>query len=220
MSEEGSTNRVLSQVAPSRRGFVKSVLAGAAFAAPAIASFSIENMEIRSADGQSLTSSLTTGSGSMAYGSSSMVRCLPDLGYVGPAFFQAYVLDISGSTRVNGELSFNIEQDGKALGVRMRMTRDASVSAVSLTVNSVEVATVQMSGGDRDGFGRHDNGSEGRITAADVVGLCDFDSLLQAMASQTAKAVVQGTYASSAFDAQGSILPMSGGPVFHTENRE
>lgn len=213
MSEEGPENRLLSQVAPSRRGFVKSVLAGAAFAAPVIASFSVENLEIRSANGQILNSSQS------AYLSSSN-PCLPDLGYVGPSFFQAYVLDISGSTRVNGQVSFNIQQDGKALGVRMRMTRDASASAVNLSVNGVNVATVQLGGGDNNGFGRRNNESQGRITAADVTGLCDFDSLLQALASQTVKAVVQGTYASSSFDAQGLVLPMAGGPVFHTESRD
>ena len=216
MPEESSVHPILNKIEPSRRGFVKSVLAGAAFAAPVIASFSIENMEIRSADGQTLINNSSNSSN--IYGGSSANRCLPDLGYVGPAFFQAYVLDISGSTRVNGELSFNIQQDGKSLGVRMRMTRDASVSAVNLTVNSVNVATVQMHS-DNDGFGRRNNESEGRITAADVIGLCDFDALLQAMASQTAKAVVVGTYASSSFDAQGTVLPMAGGPEFHTENR-
>lgn len=209
MPEEHSSNRLLSQVAPSRRGFVKSVLAGATFAAPVIASFALENMEIRSADGQTLNGSQSV--------YSSMNRCLPDLGYVGPSFFQAYVLDISGSTRVNGVLTFSVEQDGKSIGVRMRMSRDASVSTVSLTVNSVNVANVQLHS-DHDGFGRGDNESEGRITAADVISLCDFDALLQAMASQTAKAVVLGSYASSSFDAEGSILPMAGGPVFHTEN--
>jgi hypothetical protein len=219
MSEEGSSNRLLSQVAPSRRGFVKSVLAGATFAAPVIASFGLENMEIRSADGQIINSSQSVYLSSSVYSSSSSLnRCLPDLGYVGPSFFQAYVLDISGSTRVNGVLTFSVEQDGKSLGVRMRMSRDASVSAVSLTVNSVNVANVQLHN-DHDGFGRRDNESEGRITAADVIGLCDFDALLQAMASQTAKAVVLGSYASSSFDAEGSVLPMAGGPVFHTENR-
>ncbi len=221
MSEEGSTNRVLSHVAPSRRGFVKSVLAGAAFAAPVIASFSVENMEVASAGGQTLsTSSTSPGTSSAASGSLSRNPCLPDLGYVGPAFFQAYVLDISGATRVNGELDFNLEQDGKALGVRMRMTADAAVSSVYLMANYSEIATIQMSGGDRDGFGRHDGGSEGRITAADIIGLCDFDALLQAIASRTVTAVVRGTYASSAFDAQGSVVPMSGGPTFHTEKHE
>lgn len=213
MSEENSTNRVLSQVVPSRRGFVKTVLAGATFAAPAIASFSIANMGIGSADAQNPTSSAYTSS-------SSSMPCLPDLGYVGPSYFQAYALDISGSTRVNGALTFNLEQDGKALRVRMRITKDASVSSVSITVNGRQVATVKMGEDDGNGFGRRDDGVEGRVTAANLSGLCDFDSLLQAMASQTAQVEVQGTYSYSSFDAQGSILPMVGGPVFHTERRE
>ena len=214
MSQESSPDCLLSRVAPSRRGFVKSVLAGAAFAAPVIASFSVENMEVASAGGQTLSSN--TGSlGGSASGSEKL--CLPDLGYVGPAYFQAYVLDISGATRVNGQLDFNLEQDGKTLGVRMRMTADANVSAVYLMANYAEIATIQMAAADHDGFGHHDGGSEGRITAADIVGLCDFDALLQAMASQTVTAVVQGTYASSSFNAQGSVVPMAGGPTFHTE---
>jgi len=208
MSEESSSKRLLSQVAPSRRGFVKSVLAGAAFAAPVIASFSVENMEVASAEGQSYFCSSSA---------SPSQCCRPDLGYVGPAFFQAYVLDISGATRVNGQLNFNLEQDGKSLGVRMRMTRDVAVSSVYLVANSTEIATVQMATPDHDDFGRRDGGSEGRITAADLVRLCDFDALLQAIASQTVTAVVQGSYASTSFNAQGSVLPMAGGPIFQAE---
>jgi hypothetical protein len=220
MSQEGSPDGLLSQVAPSRRGFVKSVLAGAAFAAPVIASFSVESMEIASAGGQTLSTSSSSLGSSSGYSSLSRNPCLPDLGYVGPAYFQAYVLDISGATRVNGQLDFNLEQGGKSLGVRVRMTRDISLSSIYLMANSVEIATIQLATGDDDGFGRREEGVEGKITAADLVGLCDFDALLQALASRTATAVVQGAYASSAFDSQGSVVPMSGGPTFHTEKHE
>ncbi len=52
MSKDGLSNRVLNHVDPSRREFVKRVLASAAFAAPVVAAFSIESLNVNAAYGQ------------------------------------------------------------------------------------------------------------------------------------------------------------------------
>lgn len=197
MTEEN--NPILSQVEPSRRGFVKTVLAGAAFAAPVIASFSIDSLGVDAAYGQSASSSVASYSG--GYG-----PCLPDVGYVGPAQFQAFVLDVSGSTRVNGELTISVRMRDNMADVRLQMTKDADVSSAYLTLNGINAANIVLRP-DNDWGRRH---YEGTIGANDLVGVCDFNSLLQGLASQTGAAVVLGTYSSASFRAQGSVLPGAG----------
>lgn len=192
-------NSILSHVESSRRGFVKSVLAGAAFAAPVIASFSIESLGVDSAYGQSATSSAISATGSHG-------PCLPDLGYVGPAVFQAFVLDVSGNTRVNGELTITVQEQGDVAFFQLQMTKDADASSLNLKINGVTAANVALQA--KNDFGRVSY--QGRITTANLVGLCDFDSLLQALASQTGTAMVGGTYSLVSFCAQGSVVPVPG----------
>lgn len=200
MTEED--NPILSHVEPSRRGFMKTVLAGAAFAAPVIASFSIEGLGVDSAYANTVSSSATSATGSHG-------PCLPDLGYVGPGFFQAFVLDVSGYTRVNGELTISVHEDGHGADVLLQMTKDAEVSSAYLTINGVNAASIVLR--TDDDFGRRHY--EGKITADNLIGVCDFDSLLQGLASQTGAAVVTGTYSSASFQAQGSVLPGAGATI-------
>lgn len=210
MSKDGIGNRVLNHVDPSRRDFVKRVLAGAAFAAPVVASFSIESLYVNAAYGQS--SSSGSASSSSACNISGSCQCLADPGYVGPAVFQAYVEDTSGNTRVNGELFLHISgdcHDNEAADIRLRMTPDAEATAAHLTINGQEVATIPLE--DSHEHGKHD--LTGKIKASDLLNLCDFDALLQAMASQQVVAVVQGTYSGRSFNAQGSVLPASASPI-------
>jgi hypothetical protein len=210
MSKDGIGNRVLNHVDPSRRDFVKRVLAGAAFAAPVVASFSIESLYVNAAYGQS--SSSGSASSSSACNISGSCQCLADPGYVGPAVFQAYVEDTSGNTRVNGELFLHISgdcHDNEAADIRLRMTPDAEATAAHLTINGQEVATIPLE--DSHELGKHD--LTGKIKASDLLNLCDFDALLQAMASQQVVAVVQGTYSGRSFNAQGSVLPASASPI-------
>jgi hypothetical protein len=215
MSKDGIGNRVLNHVDPSRRDFVKRVLAGAAFAAPVVASFSIESLYVNAAYGQSSSSSSASSSACNISGS---CRCLADPGYVGPAVFQAYVEDTSGNTRVNGELAFVIRGDGDfdrddpngtVANVSFSLTKDAQVTSAYLTINGQEVATIPLE--DSHELGKHD--LTGKIKASDLLNLCDFDALLQAMASQQVVAVVQGTYSGWSFNAQGSVTPASASPI-------
>jgi len=204
MTDENPNNPILNHVEPSRRGFMKTVLAGAAFAAPVIATFSIEGLGVDTAYGQVSSSALSSASGSRG-------PCLPDLGYVGPAVFRAYVLDVSGSTRVNGELTIALNDEGKSADVRLDLVKDADVSSAYLTINGITAATLRLRADDNFGHVHY----EGRLTAGDLQGVCDFDSLLQAMASQTVAAVVTGTYSYASFDAQGTIFS-AGGPTIQT----
>ncbi len=207
MPNDESANGILSHVNPSRRTFVKHVLTGAAFAAPVIASFSIESLLVDPAYGQSANSSSATS----AHGSTG--PCLADLGYVGPALFQAYIEDVSGNTRVNGVLTVRVHTDGHSADVYPLLTRDAEIASASLTINGITVANIVLH--DEGEFGNHV--IVGQIGAANITGLCDFDSLLQAMASRTVTAAVGGTYSSEPFNAQGLVEPISAGPTIQPQ---
>lgn len=224
MTEE--SNPILNHVEPSRRGFVKSVIAGAAFAAPVIAAFSIEGLGVEPAYAQlhascSASSSSATGSGGLGY---------LDVGYVGPALFQAYVLDISGNTRVNGQVTISVHDRGDAADVELRITRDVQISSLTIQVNACNVASVELKPDNDDFRGFRYRGT---ITATDLSGFSDFNAFLQAMAWQTetsllqavaslstnppspVTAVVFGTYSSTSFNAQGTVIPVPG-PTVHT----
>ena len=57
MEERKTNEQVLSRVAAERRGFVKRLLAGAAFAAPVLATFTMDALAPSSAQAQALNSS-------------------------------------------------------------------------------------------------------------------------------------------------------------------
>lgn len=209
MQDEIQRNEILNHVEPNRRDFVKRVLAGAAFAVPVVATFSIESLFVDSAYAQSGCGS----SSSIGYGC-----CLPDLGYVGPSVFQAYVADVGGGTRVNGEVILTVDNDrdhgqtSTTLRVRVRLTQDAPVSTAYLTINGSMVAVMELHSS--NGFDHHDQ--SGSVGAADLRAICDFDSLLQAMAGQQVMVVLQGTYRSSGFDAQGMAAAANASPIIQT----
>jgi hypothetical protein len=209
MPNDELRKRIFNHVDPSRRDFVKRVLAGAAFAAPVIASFSIEGLFVDAAYAQASSSS------SSAVPVSSGGRCLPDPGYIGPAVFQAYVEDTSGNTRVNGELVLGIRRDDRStsVDVRLRITQDAEVSSAYLTINGVDVADFELHA--KNEFGQH--ACVGTIAASDIRSLCDFDSLLQTMASQQVTAMIGGTYFGISFSAQGPVLAASAGPIIQID---
>lgn len=210
MATHERESAILSHVPPSRRDFVKRVLAGATFAVPLIATFSIENLLVDGAYAQcgGNSSSLS------AYASGG--SRLPDPGYVGPAVFQAFVEDNSGNTLVNGEVILAIDNDhgphrssSTTIDVRIRLTKDADLSSAALMMNGYSVANVQLHSS--DDFGHHDQ--VGSIGPADISGLCDFDALLRALASQQITAAVQGTYMGASFNAQGTAIAASASPI-------
>ena len=205
-------NRILNRVDASRREFVKRVLAGAAFAAPVIASFSIESLSVDPAYGQ--TPSGNCGSPGPVVSNGSAGRCLADPGYVGPSLFQAHVADNSGYTLVNGEMGIAVHGDCRGADVSLLMTGDVALCSVTLTMNSVDVVDIELHS--RGGFGDSDRfPMVGTIEASDVH-LCNFDALLQAMASHKVTAVVDGTYSSEPFNACGKLAPASASPIIQT----
>jgi hypothetical protein len=178
---DDKSQNLLAKVDPNRRGFVKRVLAGAAFAAPIVATFSIDGLSVDSAMAQVTTSGV----------------CSLDPGYVGPSSYRAHV---SGSgTRVNGEVQFSIDYDPRQTGsldTSLEMTENTVVTEAYISVNSVEVATIPLHGES--------------IDTANITGLCDFDALLQAMAAGQATVTVIGTYEGSPYTVTGPVVPLGG----------
>jgi len=204
MSNEKPGDRILSKVDDRRRDFVKRVLVGAGFAAPVIASFSIGSLSVDAALAQDQShlrvhADAVVVSSGPACSVSSVGPHLPDLGYVGPGNFQAYVYDVSGSTRVNGEVSINVHGDRTA-GIDIDMNKDAVVTSAYLFINGVSVATLPIQGNPN-------------ISISNLCNLPDFDALLQAMALQRVTAVVNGSYYGTAYSAQGPVIPASSGGI-------
>jgi hypothetical protein len=214
MANDESSNRIFDQLDPSRRDFVKRVLAGAAFAAPVIATFSIESLGVTAAyaQGASGSSSVSSSAPSGSNPGASSGPCLQDLGYVGPERFEAHVADTSGNTRVNGELAIKIDGDydaARSAEVRLDMTRDSVVTSAYLAINGVNVVNLPL-------VEHHEADPHyytGKICSSDIMNLCDFDALLQSLASQLVTAFVLGTYLGTSFSAQGAVVPASGGAI-------
>ena len=97
------SSKVFDLVDPARRGFLKSVLAGAAFAAPVIATFSVESLTANSVHAMGGPNSTQLMSNQV---------CVADLGYVGPSSFQAHVstgvIYSSDAKRVNGQVTLTV----------------------------------------------------------------------------------------------------------------
>jgi hypothetical protein len=211
MANDETSNHIFDNLDPSRRDFVKRVLAGAAFAAPVIATFSIESLGVTAAyaQGASGSSSVSSSGPSGSSPGASSGPCLQDLGYVGPERFEAHVADTSGNTRVNGELVIKIDGDhdvAKAAEVRLDMTKDSLVTSAYLAINGVNVVNIPL-------VEHHEADPHyytGRICPSDIMNLCDFDALLQSLASQLVTAFALGTYFETSFSAQGAVAPASG----------
>lgn len=187
MADATRFDKFLKQVDPSRREFVRRVLACTAFAAPVITSFSIESLAPDSALAQSATCTTATG----ATGAS--LRCLPDTGYVGPAEFQAHIEDVTGNTRVNGEVFINVFPNSTA-AITVQMVKGAQIQSACLSINCLDILNIPLTGNPI-------------INASNLIGMCDFDQFLEQLASQQVSAVVSGTYSPNGynFSAQGPV---------------
>jgi len=188
MEQQGSKDRILSKVDASRRDFVKRVLGVAAFAAPVIASFSIDGLSIESAEAQAFPSGPS--------------GCAVDTGYNGPVHYQAQLADPSGATGVTGEVNFTVEGDNARTGqtreidTKLSVTKNATVLSAYISVNGIDVANFPE--------------GQGVIGTGDVQRICDFDALLQAMALEQTMVVVQGVLGGNAFTITGAIEPKPG----------
>jgi len=192
-----SKGGILGKVGDNRRDFVKRVLVGAPFAAPVIASFAIGSLGVEAALARE---PFPIGGAASAQNTTTSAHCggvFPDPGYVGPNQFRAFVID--SCSRVNGEVSITAHGNHTA-GIDIDMVRDATVTSAQLTINGVTVANIPL----------HGNPDIGH---SDIVGLPDFDALLQAMAAQQVSVSVQGTLVGRPFSAQGPVVAGNGGVI-------
>lgn len=179
---------ILNRVDPSRREFVRRVLACTAFAAPVVTTFSIGSLATDTALAQSGACITGTPSTPLSYVSG---QCISDTGYVGPSGFQAHVEDVSGNTRVNGEVFINVFPNSTA-AITLQMVKNAQVRLAYLAINCADIVNIPLSGNPI-------------INASSLLGMCDFDQFLEALASQQVTAVVSGTYSGINFNAQGPV---------------
>lgn len=196
-------NKVLEAVNPARREFMKKLLGGAAFAAPLIATFSLDTP---AADAIPLFFP-----NAVYYPNSS---CQTDAGYSGPTHFAAHV-SVKTSTpygpaqphapKVNGEVQFQLIPP--AGGVLFDIEVDLQF------VNGVVLDTLYIFTTPGNGPGpavtKTLSGSPiTNIMAADLNTkvACDLDELADDMAAGIATAVVTGTYQGSGFLAAGQIV--------------
>jgi hypothetical protein len=169
---------------------VKRVLAGAAFAAPFIATFSVDGLSAGSAEAASFAN--------ISNSCSNM-----DAGYVGPTLFQAHLFDPTGQTTANGQAQFQIvgagggEDDDNAghkfveLATTLTMTSNTTAINGHIEINGQNVASLTQ--------------GRGFIGPANIHGLCDFNSLLQAMAAGLATCVVTATFMAASHTLSGPI---------------
>jgi len=203
----GNPDEVIQKVGANRRDFLKRVLAGAAFAVPIVASFSIDGLWVGTVSAQSFSSSYCG---------------MPDTGYIGPQTFEAHLSDPNLQSRLNGEVEFTIvgpDEDGhghadrntgdddrghrggtRTAKIRTRLTlpTGASVTDAYIAVDSQRVVSFP-------------NGN-GVITTNMPLGeVCDFDGLLQAMAAGGAQVFAYGSYDNGlSFNVAGAIQPVPG----------
>lgn len=192
MSDENS--RVFDLVDPARRGFLKSVLAGAAFAAPVIATFSVESLTANSVHAM--------GGPNTTRNMSNQV-CVSDLGYVGPSSFQAHVstglIHSSHDKRVNGQVTLTVGKSDYTVNFingNIALVPGASVESVYISVDGQTAAKVSTSGA----FSIYPSDLDSRL-------LCDLDELVDFIASGNACCTVMGEYDGSRYSASGQIYP-------------
>jgi len=182
--------KVLDQIDPARREFMKRLLVGAAFAAPVVATFSIDALTADPAYGFSPNTTNITNQ-----------VCVGDAGYVGPTSFQSHVsvgpIFALLENRVNGQVTFNAEVIGSTvelIDVSVSMVPGATVLSVSILAGPLTAVTMP--------------GSFFSIASSnlDTKLACDLDELSDLMASGDTFCVVQGTFAGKKFSATGPIV--------------
>jgi len=189
MAEKNVNDRILERVDPSRRDLVKRVLAGATFAAPFIATFSIDGLTASSA--QATVSNITN-------------TCQIDAGYVGPSLFQAHLG--SGATTANGQAQFEItgapevDNDSPLKNHPVEIATTLIMTANTAATNGVvkflghNVANIVQ--------GRGIIGPGSIIPGSPI---CDLDDLLRALAGGECVCEVTATFMSQSFTLDGAI---------------
>jgi len=207
---------VFENVHPDRREFFKKLLAGAAFATPVIATFSIDALTADSANAESSfcfpnsTANIT-----------SCNQCPADAGYVGPSLFEAHVSTSlsndpqdsgpKGPHRVNGQAIFQLNLlKGSIPSVlsiigTINMVFDATITSAAIMVGGRVAVNLLILGG--NSFQIHNS------NVASFV--CDLDELADLMASRDTTLTVKGMYLGSPYTVSGAIVPdpSSSGPT-------
>jgi len=200
MSEH--SRNVLEHVPPARREFLKRLLAGAAYATPVIATFSIDSL-MDSAQAQvPIYYVNTTNTANACYAG--------DVGYEGPKIFQAHVSTgavsvlpipvLKAQHRVNGEVTFLLNVVNATvnfISVSIQMVPGATVSSATIFVGPLAATHPALS---TTIFTINDGSIVTNVA-------CDVDELADLMASGNASINVQGTFGGSPFSVSGAIIP-------------
>jgi hypothetical protein len=196
-------HKVLDHVDPARREFLKRLLAGAAFAAPVVATFSIDALTADPAYAFANTTNTTN--------IPNIAHCTADVGYVGPTQFQAHVSGgpgglLGGQGRVNGEVTLNLVVSGQvvtAIHGTVTLVSGATITSVSIVAGPTLTKTVPVTGG---AF---------TIQSAnlDTTKVCDLDEVADLMASGEARFQVTGTEAGKNFTIAGMIIPVTSSQI-------
>ena len=212
---------VLEHVPAARRDFLKKLLAGAAFAAPVIATFSIDALTAEPAYAQNITSNVVGFTANLTAN-----QCATDVGYVGPQFFLAHV---SGGLapapppppggpkvdyRINGEVFFrlNMSHAGSpttgpnivagyvnAIGGYIEMVEGVTLTSGEIMIGPATAVELTLAG----------------ITLSAITVfapekgapvVCDLDELADAMAVGQATVRLHGIYRGSNFTVNGPIV--------------
>lgn len=113
---------VLNSVDESRRDFLRKVIVGTAFAAPLMASFSMDGLLINAAEASCASNMFT-----------SNMFC-SNMPYTGPSEFEA---DLTGTTTTaEGEATFKLTMDGEALAYKLKVDSSVTVQDACIFVPS------------------------------------------------------------------------------------
>ncbi|MBM4440613.1 MAG: hypothetical protein FJ027_09330 [Candidatus Rokubacteria bacterium] len=173
------------KVGAERRDFFKMLVAGGAFAAPLVASFSIDEVSLGMSE---------------AYAQSNMSNMCanmtfePDPGYVGPRRFAAYAW--TTSTRVNGLVKLIYDEHRRRPEIRtsLRLSPGATIDDAWIEIDGQRVATLDA--------------PKDRIKESSLeICMADLTALVEAMAAERAVIVITGSRASQAFVLSGAIHP-------------
>ena len=186
MDELEGKKRLVAHVDPNRRGFVKQIL-GAAFVPPLVATFAMDSLM---AD-------------EVAEPRNANACQVEDPGYVGPNAFQSLVFDPTHGTRSNGVIGFLIEvspMNPRSLAsakiiVGILLTPGSTYQSGQLEINGNPVCNLPATGGS--------------ITSQELQALCDFDELLQAMASGIVKVIIKILFHGEPYTLTGTVIPAS-----------
>jgi hypothetical protein len=184
MSDPMSKDSVLLKLDAKRRDFLKGIL-GAGFAAPLLATFSIDALSVESANAQSVCNTYANTCG--------------DTGYVGPGAFQAHLAEPRASAGgPNGEatLTVNGRSIATGIGISVTLVNGAVLSSLYLIVSGSYIL-IPMNAA---------NVSNGLITN-NTLEPYDLDEVLNAMAFGQVNIQVQGTYRGEPFTIAGQIIP-------------